>query len=191
MSLRPRPCSDPRVVGASDARAAVLRALVVLTAAVLLAGCRADAAPSRPPSEPDGAVAPAGFPASDILRTWDGARSRAFAAGDVHALRRLYVDGSAAGTADERLLWAYRVRGLRVEGMRMQLIAVDVLHHDGRRLRVRVTDRLTGAVAVGPRTRLRLPADRASTRVVELRRTGHDEPWRVASVRSSPWRASR
>jgi hypothetical protein len=119
-----------------------------------------------------------------VLGEWDRARARAFAAGDVAALRSLYVAGSRAGTSDVRLLRDYLRRGLRVEQMRMQLLEVEVLDHSPDRLRVRVTDRLAGAVVVGPGLRRRLPRDRASTRVVELRR-GAGERWRVREV--SAW----
>ena len=157
-----------------------------MVAALLLVGCRADVPPR--PAAGGAVVSAAGaarFPASDVLREWDRARSQAFAEGDVEALRRLYVDGSAAGTSDVLLLRAYLARGLRVEGMRMQLLAIEVLHRDPRRVRVLVTYRLTGAVAVGRGTRTRLPHDQASTRVVELLRHDAEGPWQVASVRES------
>jgi hypothetical protein len=155
----------------------------VLVAALLLVGCQGAVGP-RPEAAAGPVVTaePTTLPASDVLRGWDQARSRAFAEGDVAALRRLYVDGSDAGTSDARLLRSYLARGLRVEGMRMQLLALEVLDQDPRRLRVRVTDRLTGAVAVGRDSRTRLPRDQATTRVVELRRAGPGSAWRVAAV---------
>ena len=162
---------------------------VVALLGMLLTGCagRGSGGPAPDPgrvSEVTATHVAASFPASDVLRRWDRARGRAFADGDPAALSKLYVDGSAAGTADLRLLRAYLRRGLRVEGMRMQLLRVEVLHDDPARLRLRVTDRLTGAVAVGRGTRVELPRDAASTRVVELRRTAA-APWRVAEVRES------
>lgn len=81
------------------------------------------------------------------------------------------------------MLRAYRARGLRVQGMRMQILSLVVLDESPRRLRLEVTDRLVGAVAVGHGQRLVLPRDRASTRVIELRRV--DASWRVASVRGA------
>ena len=165
-----------------------------MVAALLLAGCRGDVEPP-PETSPVGVEASvaageaARFPASDVLRGWDLARSQAFGEGDVAALRRLYVEGSAAGTSDARLLQAYLRRGLRVEGMRMQLLALEVLRQEPRRLLLLVTDRLVGAVAVGQGTRTPLPQDQASTRVVDLRR--EDGTWRVASVRSAPRQAAR
>lgn len=131
----------------------------------------------------------AGSPATtrgavEVVRTWDRERARAFADGDVAALRELYVTGSTAGASDVALLEAYLRRGVRVEGMQMQLLAVEVLREEGSVLRVRVTDRLTGAEAVGRGARTELPRDRASTRVVELRRS-RDGEWQVATVRES------
>jgi hypothetical protein len=120
------------------------------------------------------------LPASDVLHEWDGRRAAAFARGDEVALRRLYVPGSTAGTSDVALLRAYDERGLRVRGMRMQLLAVRVLARGPRTWRLEVTDRLVGAVAVTHGRRYPLPRDRASTRVVELRLLG--DRWRVASV---------
>ncbi len=120
-------------------------------------------------------------PAVDVLHSWDLARARAYATGDVAVLRSLYVDGSAAGTTDVRMLRDYRRRGLRVEGMRMQLLAVEVLAHAPDRWRLLVTDRLHGAVAVGPSgTRTPLPRDQASTRTVALRLRGGT--WQVTHV---------
>jgi len=99
----------------------------------------------------------------------------------VAALRALYVDGSAAGTTDARMLRAFTRRGLTVQGMRMQLLAVEVLAHSATWWRLRVTDRLHGAVAVGASgSRMPLPRDEASTRTVTLRlRHG---AWHVAAV---------
>lgn len=115
------------------------------------------------------------------LSRWDARRAAAYASGDVRALDALYLRSSRTGAADARLLKTYVDRGLRVEGMRMQLLAVDVVRHDSDRLVVRVTDRLVGAVAVGRGHRVMLPVDRADRRqVVLVRREGR---WLVKSVR--------
>jgi hypothetical protein len=190
--------------------------VAVAAAAAVLAGCSAEAVDTSPTgsatagaaasvdlAEPVGpgphvgpgaeagsAGPPAWFPASDVLRSWDRARARAFAAADVAALRDLYVAGSPAGTADARLLRSYRSRGLRVEGMRMQLLGVDVLQEGPRRLRLRVTDRLAAGVAVGDGLRAPMPRDAATTRVVELHRAHAGARWRVAWVRSARPQAS-
>jgi hypothetical protein len=126
------------------------------------------------------ASAPARSPALDVLHGWDEARSHAWATGDVAGLRRLYVAGSAAGRADVRLLRRYLARGLVVRQLRMQVFAVHVMRRDDGVLRMRVTDRVAGGVAVTGRQRLRLPADRPTAHTIVLRRVAG--AWRVASV---------
>ena len=115
-----------------------------------------------------------------VLRSWDRARAAAYAAGSVTALRQLYADG--AGATDVRVLRSYLHRGYRVDGMRMQLLAVSVRKHEPGTWVLRVTDRLAGARAVGHGEPVGLPRDRASTRTVRLER-GPDDRWRVVSVR--------
>jgi len=172
-----------------------LSAVLAVAAAVLLAGLlvwllsRDGAAPPesvpRSPaagSSPERTAAPTqSLPAVDVLRAWDERRADAYADGDVAALRSLYVEGSTAGRADARVLRGYLRRGLVVRGMRMQLLDVQVLRRGADRLRVRVTDRLVGAVAVGDGVRRRLPHDRASAQEIVLRRTVTGL-WQVASV---------
>lgn len=119
-------------------------------------------------------------PAVEVLRGWDEARAAAYASGSVASLQDLYVGG--AGATDVRLLRSYLRRGYRVEGMRMQLIAVRVLAHGPGRWRLRVTDRLAGGEVVGYGARADLPRDRASTRTVRLAR-GDDGRWRIVSIR--------
>lgn len=121
-----------------------------------------------------------------VLHDWDDRRAAAWSAGDVAGLRTLYVPGSAAGHADVAMLRAWRERGLRVEGMRMQLLDLDVRRASDARLDLVVTDRLTGAVAVGPGVRLPLPRDGfTARRVVLVEREGE---WRVAEVRAAAGR---
>jgi len=137
------------------------------------------ASPSRPADTAETAQV-ASATAVDVLRGWDLSRARAYADGDAAALRSLYVAGSVAGTRDAQLLRSYAGRGLRVEEMKMQILAVDVLAHSQGRWRLRVTDRLHAAVAVGDDGRIALPRDEASTRVVTMvLRAGI---WKVASV---------
>jgi hypothetical protein len=116
-----------------------------------------------------------------VLHSWDRRRAAAYATGSTTALRDLYVPGSGAGVADLRMLGSYRARALRVTGMRMQVLALSVLEARPGWRRVRVTDRLVGAVTVHGQQRVRLPHDQASTRVVTLMR-GADRRWRVTSV---------
>jgi hypothetical protein len=120
-------------------------------------------------------------PAADVLRAWDEQRAAAYAAGSVRQLRQLYVARSAAARSDVHVLTGYRRRGLVVEGMRTQVLALRVLDQRPTRLRLEVTDRLDGAVALGAGRRVTLPRDRPDTRAVTLLR-GADGAWRVAAV---------
>ena len=160
----------------------------MLAVAVLLAGVagllvqRSVAAPH--PASPPAAVpvsAPTGdaVEAAAVLRKWDAARAAAWAAGSVSALRRLYVGG--AGERDVGLLRDYRRQGLVVDGLRMQVLRLDVLRHRPGEWRLRVTDRVAGGVVADRDGHRRpLPRDQATTREVVLVRgaTG----WRVSEV---------
>ena len=163
----------------------------MLAVAVLLAGVagllvqRSVAAPR--PAPPPAAVpvsAPTGdaveaVEAAAVLRKWDAARAAAWAAGSVSALRRLYVGG--AGERDVGLLRDYRRQGLVVDGLRMQVLRLDVLRHRPGEWRLRVTDRVAGGVVADRDGHRRpLPRDQATTREVVLVRgaTG----WRVSEV---------
>ncbi len=71
--------------------------------------------------------------------------------------------------------------------MRRQVVAVRVLEAEPDRLRLRVTDRLVGAVARPNDASARgsgraLPSSRASTRTLVLRRSAGD--WRMSSVQA-------
>ncbi len=166
---------------------ALLVGLVVLLTLAALGGCAAgESAPAEPGTTQAHVRAGAGrgevVAAARVLRSWDGRRAAAYAEGSVARLRHLYVAG--AGRADVRLLSSYLRRGLRVEEMTVQVLALDVLGHRTGSWTLRVTDRLSRAVAVGRGTRVVLPRDAASTRLVRLVRLG--ERWRVAGVRADP-----
>jgi hypothetical protein len=115
-----------------------------------------------------------------VLGAWDVRRAAAWAAGDEAALAALYTDGSAAGRRDRAMLGRYGARGLRVRGMRMQVLAGKVLSRTAGRIVLVVTDRLAHAVAVRRGTRVVLPRDRATRRTIVLRRVAGE--WRVAQV---------
>jgi hypothetical protein len=115
-----------------------------------------------------------------VLRAWDERRSQAWAAGDTTALGRLYVSGSAAGTADVSLLMRYLKRGVVVPDLRMQVIQAAVVVDRPRRVVVRVTERLASREALVGSREVRLPRDNATVHVVDLRRVRH--VWQVASV---------
>lgn len=178
--------ADSRHTSATVAAAsvAVLVALGALVLTSWLRGAGADTAddaaraPSTPPAEPERAVS--------VLRQWDRARAAAWAAGDPDALAELYVAGSGAGERDVAMLRRWSARGLRVRGMGMQVLQVEVRDRAERRLVLVVTDRLTGAVAVreSDGAQWTLPADRADTRRLVFRRT--PEGWRLASSYDRP-----
>ena len=116
---------------------------------------------------------------TDVLHAWDERRAAAWADGDVPALRSLYTPGSAAGRRDAAMLRAWSARGLRVDGLRMQLLRVEVRVRTPQRMVVDVVDRVAGGFAVpGP---VPLPRDRATAHVVTLRRIAGE--WRVGAVR--------
>ncbi|TGN65417.1 hypothetical protein EXE59_16720 [Nocardioides eburneiflavus] len=125
-------------------------------------------------------AAPTPGPAA-VLAAWDERRAAAWARGDAEALADLYAAGSRSGAADVRLLRAYARRGLRVEGLTTQVLALRVVERTPRRLALVVTDRLVGGSAVGGAAPVALPVDRASTRrVVLVSRRGR---WVVAEAR--------
>jgi hypothetical protein len=119
--------------------------------------------------------------ALDILRAWDVRRARAWAAGDVHALTKLYTPHSRTGAVDRAMLRSYLRRGLLVKGMHTQVLAADVRASDATHLTLVVTDRLATATAVARGTSLPLPRDRPTNHTVEL--VKRDEIWLVSEVR--------
>ena len=156
--------------------------LALVGAGLVLAVARAGARPAVVSAQPPLVAAPTDLPAAELLRSWDAQRSAAYASGSVRMLRDLYVPGSRAGRSDVRVLRAWTTRGLRVEGMRTQVLALRVLARGHDRLVLRVTDRLVAAEAAGAAGATPLPRDRADTRVLTLLR-GSDGAWRVAAVR--------
>ena len=123
------------------------------------------------------------LPERAVLARWDRARSAAWARGSPGQLRRLYLPGSSAGERDLQLLRRYADRGLRVEGLRVQVLAWSVVARRPDSLVLRVTDRVVGGVAVASdgSTRARLPADRPTERRLTLvRREGR---WLMSRVR--------
>ncbi|WP_036490903.1 MULTISPECIES: hypothetical protein [Nocardioides] len=156
-----------------------LTALAVLTTAgVALFSQRS----SPPGAQAEASPPPAGASTPrDVLAGWDARRSAAWAAGDVAALRELYVAGSSTGRADARMLAAYVDRGLRVDGLATQVLALEVLDEAADELTVRITDRVAGGVVTGEAGGTPLPRDRPTTRTLVLRRV--DGEWLVVTVR--------
>lgn len=164
-----------------------ITALVAIAAITVTLLARAGLGSGTAATAPEVTAAPAppdAVAAAAVLREWDDARAAAWAAGDERALRALYVRDSAAGERDLAMLRRWSERGLRVEDMRTQLLSVEVLQRSDRRLVLRVTDRLAGAVAVrdGDGEEWSLPRDRADTQRMAFRRTS--EGWLLASARA-------
>jgi hypothetical protein len=160
------------------------RLLPILAGLTLLAVLGTVALVALRPDPVDVAVpvdAPAVDWPRDVLADWDARRARAWADGDVAALRRLYVHGSRSGRADAGMLASYVDRGLTVRGLRTQVLALEVLDASVDVVDVRVTDRVAGAEAVDGRTVVPLPDDRPSTRRVVLRLV--EGEWLVDEVR--------
>lgn len=141
------------------------------------------AVPSDPPAPPREPPLSERERALKVLREWDAQRSEAYAAADVTALGRLYAAGSTAGANDTAMLRRYAARGLRVTGIRTQILAADVRDLSATKVRLQVTDRMVGARAVCRAETVDLPHDRASTRTISfVRRNGS---WVVDEVRAS------
>ncbi|NPC96751.1 hypothetical protein [Nocardioides sp. zg-DK7169] len=156
----------------------LLAGTAVVVVAEALSGRGSD--PDRPASA--GTSAPPVVPvAREVLAEWDARRADAWAAGDLRALGELYAPGSAAGRRDVAMLRAWTRRGLMVRDLSTQVLRLDVRRARPERLVLDVTDRVVGGVAAGRGTRLALPTDRASRRVLVLRR--EEDRWRVVSVR--------
>ena len=159
---------------------ALLVLLALASAATALAVVRGLVAERVAPPRP-AVAAPATRGPVAVLHAWDDRRARAWARGDVRALRSLYVPGSLGGRRDVAMLAAWNARGLRVRGLRMQVLAADVRTASRRRVRLVVTDRVADAVATGTGGAVPLPRDTASTRTVVLERVAGE--WRVVAVR--------
>ena len=124
-----------------------------------------------------------------LLRDWDHRRSQAWTEGDAEELAGLYTPGSRSGRHDRAMLAAYTAKGLRVTGLQMQVLEASLRSWTPGRITLEVTDRATGAHAVGPTVRIPLPRDCPSTRVISLRRVAG--AWRVDEVRPVPPPARR
>jgi hypothetical protein len=164
--------------------ALVLTALSAVTAAVVQVVDRTPGGRQASAASPDPGSSRVDALGLDVLRAWDERRAEAWSRADPAALGALYAAGSVAGRRDVAMLRAWTARGLRVRGMRMQVLALDVVLRHPRRLVLGVTDRLARAHAVGPGVRYDLPRDAPSSHTVELVRVAGR--WRVAAVRAAP-----
>jgi hypothetical protein len=118
--------------------------------------------------------------ALSLLREWDRRRSQAWADGDAAVLIGLYTRASRTGRHDRAMLAAYAGRGLRVTGLRTQVLDAALRSWAPGRVTLEVTDRVVGGQAVGGGVRISLPRDRPSTRVISLRHVA--DAWRVEEV---------
>lgn len=174
---------DPRRLLPVLAVVATVCVMATVVVGLVVGIGRPEQAPAAPRHE--GVVAPgAASGPGAVLARWDERRAAAWAAGDVEALRSLYAVGSRTGEQDLGLLRHYLARGLRVEGLTTQVLALAVVERSPRRLVLDVTDRVVGGAAVGGPRRVVLPADRASARRVVLVRPGRT--WLVAEVEDRP-----
>ncbi|MDE0776689.1 hypothetical protein [Nocardioides sp.] len=141
-------------------------------------------ASSAPPGSETESPAPPTSTAREVLREWDRRREDAWVAADEKALRRLYVRHAVAGRRDVALLRRWTDRGAHVTRLEPQVLEVRVVRDAGRRLVLRVTDRLALVVARIDGEVTRSPGGRPSTRRIDLRRGPEvTSRWRVASVR--------
>jgi hypothetical protein len=153
----------------------------VLLVLALASACSGEPPQVRPAAGGESSWSPSHVRAVQLLHDWDRRRSRAWAAQDPAGLRRLYVPGSTAATRDVALLREYADRGLRVPRLRMQVLRAAVVVDRPGRVVLRVTERLGPTEVDLGSGRVRLPRDRAQSRVVELRKVAGE--WRLASVR--------
>ena len=152
------------------------RSLALLVVLLVATACRpADA--GRVENRPTAA-------ALALLREWDHRRSQAWAEGDAEELAGLYTPGSRSGRHDRAMLAIYTAKGLRVMGLQMQVLDASLRSWTPGHITLEVTDRATGAQAVGHKVRIPLPRDCPSTRVISLRRVAG--VWRVDEVRPAP-----
>jgi hypothetical protein len=116
-----------------------------------------------------------------LLHAWDRRRTHAWSQADPAALADLYTRGSLTGRHDRAMLAAYRARGLRVTGLRTQVLSARLRTWAPHRVTLEVVDRVVSGHAVGGGVRIPLPRDRSSSRVISLRRVAG--AWCVAEVR--------
>jgi len=124
--------------------------------------------------------------ASAVLRAWDGRRAAAWSHADAGALSRLYTPRSRAGRSDVRDLHRWHRRGLRVVGLRQQVVRLVVRAETSYRLVLTVTDRTVDAIAVGHHRRTALPASAWARHRIRLRRA--HGTWLVDDVVDQPAR---
>jgi hypothetical protein len=154
--------------------------VIAVVATLALGACTAGTGARTLPGPPDVGAIRAEPHALGVLHDWDARRATAYAQGDVARLRRLYVEGSRAGTRDARTLRSYVDLGLRVEHLGMQVLRAEVLRDDREVVRVRVRERVASGRVSGEGGAVPLPRDRVDGHVITLVR--HRGAWVVRSV---------
>jgi hypothetical protein len=124
-----------------------------------------------------------------VLRRLDQRRSAAFARGDVEALDRIYVSGSAALRRDAATLGALVRRGLTASRLRMDVRAAVLRSTTGGRVVLEVVDRMPAYDLVDRAARVvgTQPGrgDRTWT-VTLVAEAGARGEWRIAAITPGP-----
>jgi hypothetical protein len=170
--------------------------LMAVTGAVLVsvlpssapeAGSEVRAAPESATPVPSAQAGVAPYPRARAERSWravlarlDAVRSRAYADLRPRLLRRVYTPGSRVLRHDRALLLRYRRRGLRVVGLRVQVLTLREGARRDDRVVLRVQDRVTAGTLVGGAVQRLLPDDAANARAITLSRSGGG--WLISAV---------
>jgi hypothetical protein len=118
---------------------------------------------------------------SRLLSRLDDRRARAFSRADPGLLDKVYLPDSGPQDRDARTIEAYARRGLRIEGLHMTILALQVEVRTASTAVLSVVDRISGGRAVNSAGRWRpLPQDRATAHRVTLRRV--PAGWRIAAI---------
>lgn len=117
-----------------------------------------------------------------MLTRLDQVRAEAFRRLRPSLLREVYAPGSTLQPRDRAILVGYRVRGVRLRQVRLDVTVLRVTFRSPAAVSVRVVERLAPTTAVLPDgDRVALPADAPTRRALHLVRTA--DGWRIAAVR--------
>jgi len=116
-----------------------------------------------------------------VLTRLDAAREAAYRTGNPALLADVYSPASTVLRRDRRTLRAYERRGVRLEGVRLEIHHVHVVERDATQVRLRVIDRLARPVAHTAAGDVALPQDLPTRRLITL--VAHRGGWRIAAVR--------
>ncbi|PVU83884.1 hypothetical protein DDP54_13780 [Cellulomonas sp. WB94] len=134
---------------------------------------RATGAPAGPavaPVTPTQAVATAAADPVDAARRLTQVRAEVISAGDVGALTSVEVPGSRAQLADAAILTDLAARGLRIEGLAVEVTAAELVSAVENRAEIAVTSTTSGYRLLRPdgTTESTVPAGRLRTVVLVL-----------------------